>query len=295
MSNKGIPTYSLEQFKPIGDSKHPFQIEVFDANRHFEVHYPHRHDFFEVLFLTHGSGVHVIDDNEYKVEPPCLFFLSPGQAHKLELSKDIAGYIFLFTAEFYLIDKSNKNKLLEYPFFFSLKQENPPLKLEDDNDVSFITSLFKKGCREMDHADVVSHELANSILDLILTSCNKLYPKELRTIGKGKGHIMVKRFRELIEEKYQDNFSVKEYAGFLNVTENHLTQTVKELTGKTSKELITDKQVLEIKRLLKHTELTATEICHQLNFKDQSYFSKFFKKLAGFTPNGYREESLKST
>jgi len=293
--NKGIPTYGLEKFKPIGDSKHPFQIEIFDANRHFEVKYPHRHDFFEVLYLTQGSGMHIIDNNEYKIEPPCVFFLSPGQAHKLELSKDIAGFIYLFTAEFYLIDKSNKNKLLEFPFFFNLKQENPPLKLTSDDEILFMTSLFKKGCQEMNTTDVVGHELANSILDLILNVCNKSYPKELRAIEKGKGHLMVKRFRELIEEKYQENATVKEYAQVLNVTENHLTQTVKELTGKTSKELIIDKQVLEIKRLLKHSELTISEICHQLNFKDQSYFSKFFKKVTGLSPNSYREESLKST
>lgn len=293
--NRGIPTYGLEKFKPIGDSKHPFQIEVFDANRHFEVKYPHRHDFFEVLYLTHGSGIHIIDNNEYKIEPPCVFFLSPGQAHKLELSKDIAGYIYLFTAEFYLIDKSNKNKLLEFPFFFNLKQENPPLKLSNDNEVSFMTSLFQKGCEEMNTTDVVGHELANSILDLILNTCNKSYPKEIRAIEKGKGHLMVKRFRELIEEKYQLNLTVKEYAQILNVTENHLTQTVKELTGSTSKELIIDKQVLEIKRLLKHSELTISEMCHLLNFKDQSYFSKFFKKVTGISPNAYREKSLKST
>lgn len=293
--NKGIPTYGLEKFKPIGDSKHPFQIEVFDANRHFEVKYPHRHDFFEVLYLTQGSGIHIIDNNEYKIEPPCVFFLSPGQAHKLELSKDIAGFIFLFTAEFYLIDKSNKNKLLEFPFFFNLKQENPPLRLTSDNEVSFMTSLFEKGCQEMNTADVVGHELANSILDLILNTCNKSYPKEIRAIEKGKGHLMVKRFRELIEEKYQANLTVKEYAQILNVTENHLTQTVKELTGNTSKELVVDKQVLEIKRLLKHSELTVSEICHLLNFKDQSYFSKFFKKVTGLSPNSYRVESLKST
>lgn len=291
--SKGIPIYSLDKFKPIAGSKFPYQVEVFDANRHFEVQYPHRHDFFEVLFLTQGSGIHVIDSNEYVVKPPCVFFLSPGQAHKLELSKDIAGYIFLFTAEFYLLDRSNKNKLLEYPFFFNLKQENPPLSLTNSSDVDFLISLFKKGCEVMEQEG--SQEFANSLLDLILNTCERLYPHEQLAVEKGKGHLMVKRFRELIEEKYQFNLSVKEYADMLNVTENHLTHTVKLLTGKTSKELVFDKQVLEIKRLLKHTDLSVSQISLQLGFKDQSYFSKFFKKFTGQTPNAYRDESLKST
>ncbi|PIB35596.1 hypothetical protein BFP72_09425 [Reichenbachiella sp. 5M10] len=291
--SKGIPIYSLDKFKPVAGSALPFQVEVFDANRHFEVQYPHRHDFFEVLFLTQGSGIHVIDSNEYEIKPPCVFFLSPGQTHKLELSKDVDGYIFLFTAEFYLLDRSNKNKLLEFPFFFNLKQENPPLLLVEESDTQFLKGLFRQGAKVMEEEK--SQEFANSLLDLILNTCERLYPREQRAIAKGKGHLMVKRFRELIEEKYQLNLSIKQYAEELNVTENHLTHTVKELTGKTSKELVFDKQVLEIKRLLKHSDLSVSEISMQLGFKDQSYFSKFFKKFTGQTPNAYREESLKST
>lgn len=292
---KGIPTYSLDRFKGFNSKNKPYQVEIFDANRHFKVEYPHRHDFFEVLFLTHGSGVHNIDSNAYNVDPPCIFFLSPGQTHNLTLSKDIAGYIFLFTAEFYLIDRSNKNRLLEFPFFFNLKQENPPLLLQDLAQQSFLTTLFKKGCLEMDGQTKSSQEFMHSLLDLILNTCDQLYPKEVRATEKGKGHILVKRFRSLIEEKYQDNLSIQEYASLLNVTENHLTHTVRTLTGKTSKGLIIDKQVLEIKRLLIHTELSITEVSYRLNFNDQSYFTKFFKKHAGLTPNEFRTKSLKST
>ena len=89
-----LPVYSLQSFSSPERKSQQFQVEVFDANRHFSVKYPHRHDFFEVLFLKKGSGYHVIDGNKYEIQPPCVFFMSPGQAHKLELSNDIEGYIF---------------------------------------------------------------------------------------------------------------------------------------------------------------------------------------------------------
>jgi len=284
---KGIPVYSIEKFKAGGEK--PYQIEVFDANRHFEVEYPHCHDFFEVLFLTHGSGTHIIDNNSYKIEPPCIFFLSPGQAHKLELSEDVTGYIFLFTGEFYLLDKSNQNKLLEYPFFFNVKQDNPPLLIERASDQAFLESLFKKGSKEMIKTDQGSHELSHALLELILCSCERLYPPEQLEGVKQKGHVLVKRFRELIEEKYHQNLSIKDYADLLNVSENHLTHLVKERTSKTSKELIREKQIIEIKRLLKYSEYSISQIANHLNFKDQSYFTKFFKKSEGITPLDYRE------
>src|SRR5665647_767398 len=89
-SAEQLPVYSLPDFSSPERKSQQFQIEVFDANRHFSVKYPHRHDFFEVLYLLKGSGFHVIDGNKYEIKPPCVFFMSPGQAHKLELSQDLS-------------------------------------------------------------------------------------------------------------------------------------------------------------------------------------------------------------
>lgn len=295
MSSKNIPIYSIDRFNQTDHKHKPFQVEVFDANRHFEVQYPHRHDFFEVLFLTKGSGIHIIDNNQYDIKPPCIFFLSPGQAHKLELSKDVEGYIFLFTSEFYLLNKLNRNRLLELPFFFNIHQENPPLLLKNQNDVDFFASLFHKGSKIMRNNDEASIEVIHSLLDLILNASNQLYPKDEKGIEKGKGHLLVKRFQQLVEENYHLNLSINQYADKLNVTPNHLTQTIKSLTGKTSAEFIQSKVTLEIKRLLIYTELSSTEIAIQLNFKDQSYFTKYFKRVTGFTPKEYRNKSMKNT
>ena len=58
--------------------------------------------------------------------------------------------------------------------------------------------------------------------------------------------------------------------------------------GRTASDLIDEKMIIEIKKLLLHTDLTATEVAYTLNFSDQSYFSKFFKKHVGMTPGDFR-------
>lgn len=288
-----LPVYSLDNFSSPERKSQQFQVEVFDANRHFAVKYPHRHDFFEVLYLKKGSGFHVIDGNNYEIKPPCVFFMSRGQAHKLELSQDIEGYIFIFTADFYLLNRTDQNRLIEFPFFYTIHQDNPPLQLENESDIRFLEDLFRKGIAEIARPEGYSVEMLRSILDLILTTCSARYQVSESLMNKGKGQILVKRFFHFLEENHRKNLSLNEYAQMIGVTANHLTQTIKQLTGKTSSQIIKDKQLLEIKRLLVHTNLSVSEIAGQLNFDDQSYFTKFFKRETGMTPLQYRSDSLR--
>jgi AraC family transcriptional regulator, transcriptional activator of pobA len=290
---KSIPLYSIDRFKKKDGRHHQYEIEIFDKNRDFKVTYPHRHDFYEILFLTKGIGKHTIDFKQYEIRPNSIFFLSPGQIHSLELSDDIYGYIFLFTSEFYHLNKQDKNKLLEFSFFYNISSENPPLYLNGPKDVQLLADLFSQACNENKNDFIDSPDLISSFLDIILLKCQRLYPANPKEKAN-KGRLMVKKFKQLIEEKYMDNHSVKHYAGLLSITQNHLSETVKDITGRTPLDLINEKMVLEIKRMLLHSELNISEIAYHLNFEDQSYFSKYFKKNTGLTPNEFRAKSLKT-
>jgi len=210
-STDQLPVYSLHNFSSPERKEQQFQVEIFDANRHFSVKYPHRHDFFEVLYLAKGSGFHVIDSNNYEILPPCIFFMSPGQAHKLEFSQDVEGFIFIFNADFYLLNRRDQNTLIEFPFFYTIQQGNPPLLLENEEDILFFAKLFSQGVTEIKKENY-SVEMLRSILDLILTTCASRY--KIGDINKlqGRGHILLKRFYQLVAENYPKNFSRADYA-----------------------------------------------------------------------------------
>ncbi|RYZ32209.1 MAG: AraC family transcriptional regulator, partial [Sphingobacteriales bacterium] len=72
----------------------------------------------------------------------------------------------------------------------------------------------------------------------------------------------------------------------------HLNALCQDLLGKTAGELIRDRILLEAKRLLVNADISISEIAWQLNFADNSYFSKFFKKQAGTTPEAFRKSIL---
>jgi len=81
----------------------------------------------------------------------------------------------------------------------------------------------------------------------------------------------------------------KQYAELLYITPNHLNAICNDLLGYSAGKLIRDRVILEAKRLLINMDLMVAEIAEQLNFADQSYFIKFFKKQEGITPEKFRK------
>jgi AraC-like DNA-binding protein len=102
------------------------------------------------------------------------------------------------------------------------------------------------------------------------------------------------KFKELIHDQIKTHHEVNYYASLLNITPNHLNKCVKTVTGKSAVKWIDDNIVLEAKYLLFQTTLTVGEIATQAGFEDQSYFSRFFKKLEGISPVQYRKMIDKS-
>jgi AraC family transcriptional regulator, transcriptional activator of pobA len=288
---QNIPIYGLDSFLKNEKKQLEYQVNVFDVNRNFKVEYPHRHhDFYEVLFLTNGSGTHTIDAQDYEIKPYSLFFLSPGQIHDLQLSSDVEGYIFLFSSAFYHFNKTDPFKLFELPFFYHLGAENPPIYLENPKNIDSIIDLFQKSIAESQLNLPESEEVIRALLDLLLIYCKRIFPAQNKEENNIKGKILAKRFKQIIEQHCKENLSIKQYAELLKVTPNHLSETVKAVTGRTSTDLINDRMLLEIKRMLSHSDLTISEIAYQLKFSDQSYFSKYFKKLVGIVPNEFRKK-----
>ena len=84
--------------------------------------------------------------------------------------------------------------------------------------------------------------------------------------------------------------NANEFAGQLAVHTNHLNRALKESTGKTTTELISERLIREAKALLLHSNWNITEIGYGLGFDHASNFNIFFKKGSGQTPNQFRKQ-----
>jgi AraC-like DNA-binding protein len=88
--------------------------------------------------------------------------------------------------------------------------------------------------------------------------------------------------------------SVSGYASQMNVSEKRLTAATTKTVGKSPKTIIDERVMLEVKRLLIHTNLSIKEIGYDLGFEDPAYFIKYFRKHTGKTPIEFRENHFGS-
>lgn len=99
------------------------------------------------------------------------------------------------------------------------------------------------------------------------------------------------KFIIAVTENFRRERQVSYYADMLCITAKHLSAVVKKISGRSAGEWIDNYVVMEAKVLLKTTDLSIQEVSDKLNFKNQSFFGKFFKHLTGMTPTEYRKSN----
>ena len=82
--------------------------------------------------------------------------------------------------------------------------------------------------------------------------------------------------------------TAQDYAHNLSVHVNYLNRCVKEITGKSTTNVISERLVSEAKSLLQHTDWNIAEIAFALGFEYPTYFNNFFKKMTGSNPSSFR-------
>jgi AraC family transcriptional activator of pobA len=133
-------------------------------------------------------------------------------------------------------------------------------------------------------------EISRSLLTTLLYEVQFIYEKQ-HLIIKGKQtrkQELNVLFQSLVFHHYKEHRNVQYYADALFVSPKHLTETIKEVTGRTAGEWIDDAVILEAKVLLRNHEKSIARVAEDIHFPDQSSFGKYFKKHAGMSPSDYR-------
>jgi AraC family transcriptional regulator, transcriptional activator of pobA len=266
-----------------------FRLDPFVGDKAQPVPYKRR-DYFKIMLVTGNSKVHFAD-KVVEVQKQALSFSSPQIPYKWEHLDNIReGFFCIFNQHFF----HQYGSLNEYSVFqpggthiFELTEEQ----------VGNVQSFFERMFEEINSEYIHKYDVLRTLVFELLHFAMKMEP----TAALDKQPIHASQrisalFLELLERQFpiDENHHVvnlrtaSAFARQLNIHVNHLNRAVKEITEKTTSQIIAERILQESKILLKHSAWTVSEIAYALGFREVTHFNNFFKKHLQRSPLKFR-------
>lgn len=255
---------------------------------HKNLHLPHKHNFYHLVLFTNGGGSHAIDFKNFTVKPYQIYFMIPGQVHSWSFEGKVDGYVINFSVPFLQSFLLKPDYLEQFPFFSGALDDmviDIPESLH-----THVIDLFEQIVAESESNQRLSADMVRALMLQLFISIGRLSFNHQTPHTTAYNFTLLKNFQKLIEKNFTTLRLPKDYAELLYITPNHLNALCNDVLGTPAGEVIRNRIVLEAKRLLVNFELSISEIAYRLNFTDNSYFSKFFKKQEGLTPEDFRKQ-----
>jgi AraC family transcriptional regulator, transcriptional activator of pobA len=248
---------------------------------------PHRHDYHELVWTRCGTGRHLIDGEASDVAPGSITLIGRGQVHVFERARGLHGAVVRFGEELLHGDPAtgaNPAWLLG-----SRAVQTVAVPAGDAGRLEAAIELLAAETRRP--PDSRSVDLERHFLSALLLWVERWHEAtrmEQRDADDPDLQLF-RRFGEVLERDYARHHDAPHYADELGVPQAALSRALVNVTGRTTKELITDRRMLEAARLLRFSEMSVGEIAYRAGYGDQLYFSRAFKRQFGEAPSAYRE------
>ena len=253
---------------------------------------PLKSAFYRISMTITGSVDIQIGLEHFKHQPRTVSFTWPNQVFsKSNISADAFGYYLLFNDNF-LNDIIPSNSIpQEFPFF---DYAGTPLFQISPDEINNAEQFLLKMNEELKLNRPGKEKAIQMYLYLLLLEAKRSYERQqLHVKTNATDHVyLVSHFQKLVSRHFLLKRKVTDYAGLLAVSANHLNRTVKEITGKTASESISEMLLQEAKAILKYTDASMAEIAYQLNFSEPAAFNRFFRKMTGEPPMSWRKNAL---
>ena len=235
-----------------------------------------------ITVCTSGYCRVKVNLQEYELESPMLITLMPGQIiEPMETSANFQAYTIALSKRF--LDMIN---IPGWQQKYLSMYNNPATPLNEEQLTAtrfFFGILYRAAANSSNPFRLQVIENLIRVFYYGGISCNE--PPVTHTAYKNS---LVERFLELVHEHYRTERMIGFYADRICVTPKYLSKVVKEHTGRSAGEWIESHVILDARAMLQSSDMTIQQIAASLNFPNQSFFGKYFKRATGLSPKEYR-------
>ena len=248
---------------------------------------PHRHDYHELLWVRSGSGRHLLDGRPSDVVPGAITVIGRGQVHVFEEAYELHGAVVRFGDELVLGGGGRERAA---PAWLLAGRAARVVRVPEADVPSLEAALAALEREARQRTDPCTGELERHLVSVVLLWMERWYDasREEGCDADDAELQLYRRFAAQLDRDFPRHHDAAHYADALGVPAAALSRALTQVTGRPTKELVTDRVMLEAARLLRFTDLTVGEIAWQTGFADPLYFSRAFKRYAGDAPKAYR-------
>ncbi|PXY02321.1 AraC family transcriptional regulator [Marinifilum breve] len=271
------------------------------ANKLFEIHIeelstwgkrPHKHNFFEIVYVEKGSGYQCINNHEFEYHEGNIFLLPPLDCHSFKIKEESRFYFIRFTDHYFL----KNDGLTDYKDWFDkvayiLANYNkvPGDIIATNRERNFIIDNIKSIYQEYLSADSYSDSIIAgsiaSILNILARSIEKRYVDQANEIDNRFGEILRYINTNIFNS---ENLRVPKLADKFGISKSYFSEYFKKQAGISLADYIIKSKLRIVETKVLHTDLSLKEIAYQLNFTDSSHLSRSFKKVYGMTVKEFK-------
>lgn len=252
----------------------------------------HSHQFTELLVITGGRAIHVIDDNEYPVTAGDVFVISGKREHQFREMEHLALINIIYEPVELKMENWFIGELPGYRAIFQLEPEyrenhnfESRLKMKHDEleeALSIISSLKHELDRESEGFKAASISLFISLL-VHLSRC---YEKTL--MPQSESLLRIARAINYLESHYTEEIDYEELGRIARMSLRNFQRVFKKTMGYSAREYVINMRLSQSRRFLRNTDLSITEIAYRCGFNDSNYYTRKFVERNGITPSSYR-------
>ena len=273
-----IPLRQLNTEKNKIDFSQVLKIRKIEGEAIVEL--PHRHDYYFILAVQNGRGLHEIDFEQYSVVGNGVFVMRPGQVHRLQLEEGAKAYLINILVSPYFNRISFNLDILKKVARQNYYQLNA---LQFEKSIPYLDGAFQEFIQKSRGYE----EVVKANLSIFITQLFRLGSSDSYT-PMSYAQERFDEFQELLESHIYSMKNVSSYANLMNLSPYQLNTITKSLVGKTCSEMIQQQVILEAKRLLMSTTYQVREIAYELGYDDIPYFNRLFKKHTASSPSNFR-------
>jgi AraC family transcriptional activator of pobA len=245
-----------------------------------------RYNYFSMLLVNKGAGKLIRDNVEYNFEAGCLLCFSLYQPFAIYPEAVFEGILINFHPAFFCLYK-HRNEVSCNGVLFNNLYDTPVVSLEDAEMQSLRTitlQMFNEFERECPDHDVVL-----SYLKIFLIESSRAKMGQREVMGNGQSPLMLSALQQAIDTHFKTLRMPGDYSKLLHISERALNKSCKQFFNKTLTSIIAERMAIEAKRELYLTAKPVKQIAYELGYNDEFYFSRFFKKNVGVSPQIFRD------